>query len=719
MTPAQDKLSIIRSLRAAGYLLMPLRGKTPIIQGWTDRAKLAGLNLSDEKMAEGNYGVVLDVDDLVIDIDPRNFKNGENSLHKLLSVLGAKDLKSFTVMTGGGGAHIYFKKPADTTICHSHSDFPGIEFATYGRQVVGPGSIHPVTLKPYRIARGLECLTAAPALLLDFLKVSPVLTSVKASKGDEGITRDDVQARERFISYLRTAPIAIEGRNGDNTTYVIACKGRDFGLSSESIYSLMAEHWNPKCQPPWDLEALRIKVFNAHKYAKNTAGVAHPAMDFAAINSSSVSAPTKDNLTWSIEKNGALKKTFHNLLNQLRRSDGGIYRIFGYNEFTNRVEFINPAPWHKGILPICLGVGDDDLKLLKEFLSVKLGQEVTISVLEEAVLVVSKDIRFHPVREYLESLTWDKTPRLETWLRDFCGADDTAYVRACAKKTLCAAVMRVMRPGCKFDHVLLLEGEQGIGKSAVCRILGGKWAGDFSVDPHNKDTVQLMQGHWIIELAELEVATKADGDALKAFLTRQVDKVRPAYGRMFREFPRQNIFIGTKNPGADGEYLKDDTGNRRWWPVVLHPRIETGRIDYLRLKEMRNQLFAEAVHWVSRDGNGNEKGGEALYMDTPKLAAEAREVALTRQTKDPWGDIVLEWLCRLSDDRNFITAKEIYLDCLGGNSKQFGRREAMRIAGAMRSAGWKSTTKRDGDKVFRGYMKSENNGVADPLHSLL
>ncbi len=176
---------------------------------------------------------------------------------------------------------------------------------------------------------------------------------------------------------------------------------------------------------------------------------------------------------------------------------------------------------------------------------------------------------YDPIQDYLGARVWDGVPRIDFWLRDFLGVKDTAYTRAVARKVLCAGVMRVYVPGCKFDHTMVLEGEQDIGKSTVCKILGSeRFYGDFQIDPHNKDTVQNLQGLWIVEMAELATVRKADTDALKAFLTRSTDKIRVAFGRLPQEFPRQSMFIGSYNPDADGAYLKDATGNRRWWPAM-------------------------------------------------------------------------------------------------------------------------------------------------------
>jgi putative DNA primase/helicase len=399
-------------------------------------------------------------------------------------------------------------------------------------------------------------------------------------------------------------------------------------------------------------------------------------------------------------------------MNYLRLPAGGLYRVFGYNEFTGQVEFLRPAPWHQGKMP--LGgekpgggsggmIQDHDIIMLKNYLVAKSGFEMSTATITEAVTATAHahGCRFHPVREYLDSVigTWDGVKRVDTWLHDYAGVSDTAYSRAVARKTLCAAVRRIYQPGCKFDHILVLEGPQGVGKSRLVAALAGKWSADFSVDPSNKDTVDAMQGKWIVELAEMSVlmSKRVEGAALKAFITRESDRVRQAYGRLTREFPRQCLFIGTINPDADGGYLTDTTGNRRFWPVEVG-----GRIDIDGLKAVRNQLFAEVMDQYSK---------EPLYMKEETQESDARVVVASRHAEDPWLEPIAAWLetppSSISGPlapRIFVTPLEVFSESLGGLSKQIARRDTVRIANVMRDLGWAPGTKRmDGGRVVRGY----------------
>jgi predicted P-loop ATPase len=710
------KIAAIRALRAGGYTLIPVNGKIPAIDGWQDTKP----GEYDETSLPNNYGVALRPGDLIIDIDPRNFGwvlNGvlveagtpgavrDKPLARLVEKIGTP-LDSFTVRTGGNGLHVYMRKPADILVRNSLKEFPGIEFKAAGRQVVGPGSIHPETKQEYAIVKGSpSAIAECPEALLQLI----ARTAVPFDELGTGKYINDAATQGRYLDYLQHAAVpSVEGRGGDANAFKVACAGRDLALPPAVTWELMLEVWNPKCAPPWEPEELKAKVINAYKYAQGAVGTAHPSKDFEKIEPAPA-APKEEDIAWDTTPQGAVRKTFNNLLNYFRTSNSGLRGVFGYNEFTAQVEFTNPAPWHRGVLPRFPGVGDNDLKMLKGHLVKRCGFEMQVGVIEEAVLITAKANAFHPVREYLNSLAWDGKPRLDMWLCDYLGVEDSPYTRAAARKVLCAAVMRVMKPGVKFDNVLVLEGDQGVGKSTVIKILGGKWAGDFEVDPHNKDTVQLMQGKWLIEMPDLARIKDADLDAVKAFLSRDTDKVRFAYGRLATDLPRQSIFIASYNPGADETYLKDDTGNRRWWPVRCRP--EGGLVDFAQFKEARNQLWAEAMNIV-------KTRGERLYMDTTELKQEAAAIVELRHGEHPWTERVALWLAAANAKpetrRDFLTGREVFCDALGGVDKQFDRRTQKAIAQVMRGLEWQPALKRVNTIVVRGYQPRPE-GTAAPV----
>lgn len=683
-------LKDIRRLRARGnFVLFPLvkDGKKPTesATGWRKARKDT---FPDDTLTAGNYAVAIQGDQLVIDVDPRHFKAGDKPLARLVAAVGP--LKTFTVRSGAGGLHLYFSKPRDVKTAYTLRAFEGLEFRREGMYVVGPGAVHPDTKKTYDVLVDVP-VAPAPEALLNLLKVTEVpFSEIEKDGGGALDFQGDAHTQSRFVEYLASAPLS--------GSYKIACAGRDFGLPPAITLELMAAHWNPRRPDPRNDAELEAKVIHAYKYARGPVGGKHPALDFDKLKKEPP-PPPKEEIVWQLTKNGQVVKCFFNLLNYLKLPGGGLHKVFGYNEFTGQVEFVNPAPWHKGHLPRSGAlVQDKDLKLLKGYLAVKHGFEATIGNIEEAMVNVSHDNKFHPVREYLDSIkgTWDKTPRIDTWLQTYAGAADSQYVRAAGRKTLCAAVARILKPGCKFDHVLTLEGPQNAGKSMLCAALGGDWAADFTVDPQAPDTVAAMQGKWIIELAELSVLKKAERNALKAFITRRMDLVRVAYGRLHQEYPRQSIFIGSINPDADNGYLEDTTGNRRWWPVEVGAKI-----DFKAVARDRNQLFAEARERL--------ENGESIFMDTNNLEEDARAVVASRQTEDPWTERIDAWLhdpipgLGGLSGRAFVTAREVFIDALGGIDKQIARRDVVRIANVMRRLGWASVLKWKDGRPVRGY----------------
>lgn len=235
---------------------------------------------------------------------------------------------------------------------------------------------------------------------------------------------------------------------------------------------------------------------------------------------------------------------------------------FGLDLFSHRYLLKGDVPWRKvDGAPIW---SDTDDACLRNYLSkhYKIDKRALV---DDVLTEVMMDNRFHPVRDYLESLTWDGVERVPTLLVDYLGAKDTPFVREVTRVFFKAAVARVYSPGCKFDQCLVLSGPQGIGKSSFLKILGGDWFNDSITSFSGKDPMEQIQGTSIVELSEMQASNKADNDQIKAFLSRPSDKFRMAYGRRTQEYPRQCVFAGTTN---DAIFLKDRTGGRRFWPVM-------------------------------------------------------------------------------------------------------------------------------------------------------
>lgn len=263
---------------------------------------------------------------------------------------------------------------------------------------------------------------------------------------------------------------------------------------------------------------------------------------------------------------------------------------------------------------------------------------------------------FHPVHEYLASLQWDGTPRIDTWLTDYARAVDSPYTKAVGMLFLVAAVRRVLAPGCKFDELLILESPQGTFKSQALRALcpHEDWfSDDLPLGVDAKQIIERTKGKWIIEAAELHGYSNAEVDRLKSMLSRQVDgPVRLAYGRASTEVPRQHVMAGTTNQMT--QYLRDSTGNRRMWPVSIQ------QFDVEALKHDRDQLWAEATV--------REASGALIRLSEDLWPAAAGEQE-ARRSIDPWEDLI-EDAVDLSQDAVLVASLWSALGNAGTYQKQ-------------------------------------------------
>ena len=379
-----------------------------------------------------------------------------------------------------------------------------------------------------------------------------------------------------------------------------------------------------------------------------------------------------------VTEKGAISQTIENVVTILTHDPKLSGRV-ALNEMEHNIVVLSNLPW--GVKGPRQWTDTDDAAL-RFYLERVYGISGKDKIFD-AVNVVAQQNAFHPVRDYLDGLTWDGVPRVETLLIDYLGADDNAYTRAVTRKALVAAVARIYRPGCKFDYMLTLRGRQGLGKSALIAKLGGRWFSDSFTTLQGKDAYEQVMGVWIMEVGELAGMRKAEAETIKLYVSKQVDRFRPAYGRRTQEFPRQCIFIGTTN---ESQFLRDATGNRRFW-VVDTPNAPARDMWEELTDEVVGQVWAEAVEWYRK--------GEKLYL--PKdLEKIAREVQETYEEENPRTGIVADYLDRLLPEgwdemdiyqrrqwletdaagtvkRTTVCTLEIWAEALGGNPDKFDR----------------------------------------------
>ena len=308
-------------------------------------------------------------------------------------------------------------------------------------------------------------------------------------------------------------------------------------------------------------------------------------------------------------------------------SDPAFAGVLAFDEFGQEIVVRQPLPWDSARPFLPRPWEDADDIRTAEWLQLR-GINVAPVVVSRAVGAVARELRIHPVRDWLDTLKWDGTPRIETWTSAYLGAEPTAFNHTIGALWLISAVARIYRPGVKADHMLILEGPQGARKSTAIKVLAGEdWFTDELPELGSKDAALHMQGVWIVEIAELDAIGRAEVSRIKAFLTRTTDRFRPPYGRYTVEVPRQCVFAGTVNPDT---YLRDETGNRRFWP------LRCGTIDIAVLARDRDQLWAEAVHRF--------RAGAIWWIEDPALLAEAREEQDRRYQSDAWDDLIEHWL---------------------------------------------------------------------------
>lgn len=483
--------------------------------------------------------------------------------------------------------------------------------------------------------------------------------------------------------------------------------------SQEAMFKMICE------LPELKLEFIRMHEAQREKAAQ--AAAASKGNPIAAVPASENLAGTEDNksasampvaaeadtqewqLQLSYNKQGKLENSLQNAATIIA-NDPKLKDIV-YNELSGFVEVQGQVPWYHPLK----GWRDQDDAQLMMYLDTHYGT-FSPTVYATAFTKVADDRHFHPIKDYFAKLPqWDGVPRVDRLLVDYLGAEDNEYVRAVTRKTLCGAAMRILHPGCKFDYMLVLNGPQGVGKSTLISKLGGQWFSDSlsMADTRDKTAAEKLQGYWILEIGELAGMNKMDVETLRSFISRQNDIFRAAYGRQTTEHPRQCIFIGTTN-AYDG-YLRDTTGNRRFWPVKVTGQGAKKTWDITR--EEVGQIWAEALGYV--------EAGESLYLshEINEMAKKEQQEAmesddriglveqfLAKKLPENWKDkSLLQRQSYFRDnlagiqgtvERTEVCTYEIWCECLGHNKSDLRKIDSYQITAILEKLGWERKGKR-------------------------
>lgn len=402
--------------------------------------------------------------------------------------------------------------------------------------------------------------------------------------------------------------------------------------------------------------------------------------------------------SWTEQLDANTKGEYDNSANNLNiiiQHDQFLKNVFRLNIFDNKRYVARSLPWRKvdGLDPL----RDVDYSGVRNYIECVYGI-VSSQKVDDALALEFEKMKFHPIRDYITAQTWDGTPRVDTLLIDYFGAEDNAYTRAAIRKMLCAAVARVFEPGVKFDTALILVGEQGTYKSTFVKKLGKDWFSDTFTTVQGKESFEQIQGAWLVEIAELSGLKKAEVETIKHYISKREDSFRPAYGRVVETYKRQCVFFGTTN---NKDFLRDPTGNRRFMPVDVRPEYVTKSVIEDLTDEEVDQIWAEAYQlylakeplYLVGDEDMLAKIEQHKHSEVDERKGIIEEYLNTKLPAD-WDKRDIYDRRRYFDDplsakginqRDFVCIAEIWCECLGKDKTEMSRYNTREVNEILRS----------------------------------
>lgn len=349
----------------------------------------------------------------------------------------------------------------------------------------------------------------------------------------------------------------------------------------------------------------------------------------------------------------------------------------------------------------------DDIHLTLRFQREKGIPQMAIDTVRSAVAEIAFRRKKNCIKDRLESLVWDKEPRLEFFFEQFYGTERTAYTQAAGNNFLISMVARIYKPGCQVDNMIVLEGPQGILKSSSLRALAGEYHAEQHENVTQKDFLQNLQGKWLIEISEMDSFSKSETSKVKAVVTTVSDHFRPSYGRRSVDHPRQCVFVGTTNRD---DWNRDETGARRFWPIACK------EIDLKGIRENRNQLFAEAVHrykagetWWEMPPEDTQKQQARRYV-APAWCEPIEKYTHHERVReaDDDGAFHWKWIAR-AEPRTELSTAEVLEHALDVPRAQWDKSKEMRVAESLKFLGWERKQVWSEGKNTRKWVRPERN----------
>ncbi len=639
----------------------PSQGKHPRINDWQNVATTDPKQISEwwKKWPDSNVGIRTGEGLIAIDIDPD--AGGEESFAALLNDRPSLPVTPESV-TGSGGRHLLFQYEG-VTIRNAQGIAKGVDIRAEGGLVVAAPSVHK-SGRQYEWASGRELGAIPLAPLPEWIQA---LIQVKSSR------------RARRLD--PEAPIPNHERN--MTLVSLAGTMRVRGMGESAILAALLDTNAERCEPPLDEVEVKGIVASIMRYKPGpwTGQVrtdGRPDRDGRLHSDGTpVAPPIHHQGNWEQEltydKYGNVKGTVPGnaalLIANLPEWQG----CLTFDAFNNRIDWTRIPPPVEGLEVPSGEFADHHVTYVQQWLARHRGVEFSKGAVQDAIVAAARKNRVHPLQDYLHSLTWDGIPRLTRWLATYLGASDTEYTRAVGTWWMISAIARGLQPGCQVDHMLILEGPQGCGKSTAVRILAGPWY--LGTLPDLRDAARAadaIQGRWIGEWGELDAMRGAALTRTKDFITQPVDQYRAAYARFKETHRRSCVFIGTTNEHA---YLRDSTGARRFWPVLVRLLQRTSLITD------RDQLWAEAKYMYE---NGSQ------WHPTAEMAELLEKEQEDRYEPDPWEEYLHDWLTDASVDAGakVLTGKVLAEECLKVRATECDQNVLNRVGRCMRRLGY-------------------------------